>query len=300
MKPIQHLSLSFGIVLCLGSILFFYQTRQYSEIRNRRNSLPASANAVKSLKNETLPPSLQESSLEKKAKPSASDLADAFTEKFKNKMLSSITPETLNEFFDEGALEKRIYMIAGLTTEETTDILVGLKPYELEQMRIYLNQGLTPAKRGEMLAEVKRRREAWLAVRIGKERYAAVLLSDEVVKNTSAEEGATNAINRLVSAVNLTDAQKEKLHAGFIEQQLNPAAAPEERLVVTTNGSIQREPPGPDLSEELKKNLTPEQWNLYQKPRADDGHINSRNQVMINVMMESLQPALVELMLEGQ
>ncbi|RYD47147.1 MAG: hypothetical protein EOP83_28490 [Verrucomicrobiaceae bacterium] len=97
-------------------------------------------------------------------------------------------------------------------------------------------------------------------------------------------------------ATDLSEEQREKLYEGFLELNLRPTPPPENKIVVETTGKLEIGPGPPDLSGEVEKILTPEQWEHYQFQReATTANTGDQTEAMME-MMESLLPTVIELL----
>jgi len=299
----KHLSVTFAIVLLLGGLMSFHQTRRLTVLENRQGALAAATDTVNPPRHEVSqadlhvgPAGVRNPPALAAAQDPEADPAAAFIEALKDKLKTSLKPEQVAGFLINEQAFESLALAAHLTAEERVSVQAGLKSYDLERAGLYLDRTLTTAARLEGLAEVKQRQEAWLAGQLGKDRYEAVLLSGKRNKRASAERMASAGVSRISSSVDLTEAQKAELHAGFLERSLNPAIPRGGEIAVIASSSIEMGPFAPDLSEDAEKILTPGQWQLYQgQMDASAKSMNRQGELMLG-LMESLKPAFGELL----
>lgn len=299
MNPIQRLSISFGVILLLGGLMFVHQTKRLGDLERSRSA--AAVTAVTAV-----PPSDGGPAPESpgavpavKSPPAATDPAAEFIGKLKEALAASLTKDQVIAFMSmerKGVAFESLAAAANLTKKERNTILKGLEPYDEQRAALYLNRGLAPAARSAGLAHVKLRQEEWLATQLGKERYEAVLRSEEQDARTSAERGAAKSVSRISAAADLTDAQKDQLYAGFLERNLHPTKAAEDKLVVGTFGNLEKGPFAPDLSGDVERILTPEQLQLYQLQREASAQSAAVQGKMVNGLMQSMMPAVMGLL----
>ncbi|MES2659543.1 MAG: hypothetical protein V4689_13070 [Verrucomicrobiota bacterium] len=299
MNPVQRLSISFGAILLFGGLMFIYQTQRLGELERRAESRSAATMTdVPPLDGGPAPDS-PGAVPAVKSTPAATDPAGEFIGKLKEALATSLTEEQVIAFLNmggKGAAFESLAATANLTKEERDTIRQGLEQYDQERAALYLNRGLAPAALTAGLAEVKRRQEEWLAAQLGKERYEAVLRSDEQDTRASAERRAEQSVSRISSAADLTEAQKDKLYAGFLELNLHPPKTAEDKLVVETFGNLEMGPSAPDLSGDAERILTPKQRQLYQLQREASAQNTAAQSEMIMGLMESLMPAVMGLL----
>lgn len=299
MNPVQRLLVSFGVILILGGLIFFYQNRRFDELAHRIEFRSAAVGTPLALSDETPEADSSETTPAVESPQSDTDPADAFIRTLKEALAASLTKDQVSAFLNAGAKGtafERLAATANLTKEERDTIRQGLEHYDEQKVALYINRDLATAALTAGLAEVKRRQEEWLASQLGKERYEAILRSDEQHTRASAERRAAGSVSRINSAADLTETQKEKLYAGFLELNLHSPTAAEDKLVVDTFGSLEIGPSAPDLSADAEKILTPEQRQLYQLQRQAAAQNTSAQGEAIMGTMESLMPVVMGLL----
>ena len=278
MNPVQRLSVSFGFILVLGGLIFFLQNRQLDDLAHRAEFRSAAAGPPLTPLDGTPEADSSDTTPAVESPQPTTDPTDVFIKKLKELSFESLAAA------------------ANLTNEERDTIRQGLERYDEQKVALYLNRGLATAALTAGLAEVKGRQEAWLASQLGKEQYEAVLRSDEQHTRASAERRAAESVSRINSAADLTETQKEKLYAGFLELNLHPPTAAEDKLGVDTFGYLEIGPSAPDLSADAEKILTPEQRQLYQLQRQAAAQNTAAQGEAIMSMMESLMPVVMGLL----
>lgn len=295
MNPLRRFSITFGIILLLGGLLYVYQTRRLGEIARHVESRSAVA--------ETGVPSPDNAPVAgkpwKASQPDA-DEAEKFIVKLKAALAASLTEDQLTSFLSMGGTGVTFETVAAsthLTPEESSAIREGMEKYDKERAVLYLNHDPTRAALNAGLAGLKLRQEKWLAGQLGTERYARLIRDDDRRARDSARQRAAESVARIGSATDLTEEQKEKLNDGFLKLNLDPPrTAAENKLVVETTGSLETGPSAPDLSEEAEKILTPGQLEGYQRQReAAAENTKARSEATMG-MMESLLPAVIKLL----
>jgi hypothetical protein len=303
MNPIQRLSISFGVILLLGGLMFIYQTKRLGDLERSRSA--AAAAAVAAAGDTAVPPFDGGPAPDSpgavpavKSPPAATDPASEFIGKLKEALAASLTKDqvlTLEKMTGKGVFES-LAATANLTEEERNTIRQGLEQYDEERAALYLNRGLAPAALTAGLEKVERRQKEWLATQLGKERYEAVLRSDEQNARASAERRAAQSVSRISAAADLTEAQKDQLYAGFLELNLHPTKAAEDKLVVETFGTLKMGPFTPDLSGDVERILTPEQRQLYQLQREASAQSTAAQDEIIMGLMKSMMPTVMGLL----
>jgi hypothetical protein len=194
--------------------------------------------------------------------------------------------------WDRQQLE-RIAMVVKLADSERANIQKQLEQFDLAKAVLFLNPNLTPTARASELAMAKRQKNDWFVTELGKQRADEVILADQLHENTATEQGATQTVSRMNDTLNLSDEQQKQLLAGLVERDLNCLTQP--MLAAKVSGTIQTEPPLPDISEDAEKILTPTQWQMYQDP----GNTNRQKAVelegMVKVMIGLLPASFAEL-----
>ena len=299
MNPVQRLSVSFGFILVLGGLIFFLQNRQLDDLAHRAEFRSAAAGTPLTPLDGTPEADSSDTTPAVESPQPTTDPTDVFIKKLKEALAASLAKEQVRAFLNMGGKElsfESLAAAANLTNEERDTIRQGLERYDEQKVALYLNRGLATAALTAGLAEVKGRQEEWLASQLGKERYEAVLRSDEQHTRASAERRAAESVSRINSAADLTETQKEKLYAGFLELNLHPPTAAEDKLVVDTFGYLEIGPSAPDLSADAEKILTPEQRQLYQLQRQAAAQNTAAQGEAIMSMMESLMPVVMGLL----
>ncbi|MES2438877.1 MAG: hypothetical protein V4584_07415 [Verrucomicrobiota bacterium] len=297
MHTVQRISTSFAAILLLGGLIFIYQTRRLDELEHRSGF--RSTGSATPPDDETRLADASDTAPAVKSPQPGTDPTQTFIAKLKETLATSLTEDQVIAFRNMGAKGLTVEDLgaaANLSKEERNTIRQGLKQYDKQRAALYLDHDLAPAALTSGLAEVKHRQEKWLAAQLGRERYESVLRSDERKARASAEHRAAESVSRISSAADLTESQKDRLYAGFLDINLHPPKAAEDKLVVETFGNLEIGPSAPDLSEDAEKILTPDQLRIYQlQRRATAENAGAQNDLMMG-MMQSLMPTVLELL----
>jgi hypothetical protein len=299
MNPVHRLSISFGVILILGGLIFSHQNRRLEDLAHRAEFRSAAASPPITPLNETPEADSSDTTPAVESSQPRTDPADAFISKLKEALAASLAKDQVRAFLNmggKGLSFESLAAAANPTNVERDTIRQGLERYDEQKVALYLNRDLASTALTAGLAEVKRRQDEWLAAQLGKERYEAILRSNEQHTRASAERRAAGSVSRINSAADLTETQKEKLYAGFLELNLHPPTAAEDKLVVDTFGYLEIGPSAPDLSEDAEKILTPEQRQLYQLQQQAAAQNTAAQGAAMMSMMESLMPVVMGLL----
>ncbi len=297
MNPVQRLSASFAVILLLGGAMFIYQTQQLVEIEQRAERQPAISAATPADDETPLAEVSPTTPITKSSQPDT-DPAVAMIAKLNGILAKTLTEDLVIMLQNVEAKGRNLESLtaANLSNAERDMIRQGLEPYAKERAALYLNRDLPSAALTAGLAEVTRRQEEWLAAQLGKDRYDSVLRADEQKTRLSAERRATQSVSRISAAADLTDTQQDQLYAGFLQHNLHPPKAVEDKLVVQTFGNLTVGPSTPDLSEDAEKLLTPAQLKIYQLQKQNAATNAEVQGKLTGTLMERLMPAVQQLL----
>ena len=286
---------SFTTILLLGVLAFTYQTRHLGGLQSRSSSHAAAVSSPTPSSDQSTSQELSAAAMEKHSLAAATaatvDPDADFMDTVNKKLVTLIKPEHYAKtLWDKEQLE-RIAAVVKLTDEEGVNLQKRLEQFDLAKASLFLNPNLTPAARASELAKAKQQKVDWFTTQLGKKRADEIILSSQLHERAATEEQASQAVSRMSDTLNLSEEQKEQLQAGLVERDLNPLTLP--MLVTKVYGTIQTEPPVPDISEDIEKILTPIQLQMYQNPsainRQKDEELND-----MNGMMSGLLPTLFE------
>lgn len=298
MNPTLRLSASFAVVILVGGLIFSIQTRKLAELERHTEYLSTASVATPPAKTPCLA-GVSDTAPSTKSLSSDADPAAAFIAKIEETLTASLTEEqvtTLQKMTADGMGFECLATAANLNEEERNKIQQGLKSYDQQRTVLYLNRKLPATTLAVGLAEVKQRQEEWLAAQLGPERYESLLRSDERETTARAARKATDSVSRINSVADLTETQRDKLYAGFLELNLHPTKPAEHKLTVETSGDIEFGPFAPDLSEDIEKLLTPDQLEIYQlQRRAMAEEVKARDDLKMG-LMPSLMATVMELL----
>ena len=297
MNLVQRLSASFAVILLLGGAMFIYQTKRLVEIEQRAEHQPAVSAATPADGGTPLAEVSPTTPIAKSSQPDT-DPAAAMIAKLNGILAKALTEDLVIMYENVKAKGRNLESLtaANLSDLERETIRKGLEPYAKEKAALHLNRDLPAAASTAGLAEVTRRQEEWLAAQLGKERYDSVLRADEQKTRLSAERLATKSVSRIAAAADLTDTQRDQLYAGFLQHNLHPPKAVEDKLVVQTYGNLTVGPSAPDLSEDAEKILNPAQLKIYQLQKQNAATNSEVQGKLMGVMMENLMPAVQQLL----
>jgi hypothetical protein len=285
---------SFVTILLLGMLAFIYQTHYLGGLRSHSDSRAAVDASSASFLEQSI---RQESAaaMEKQspaaAKVSPVDPVADFMETIDEKLVTLIKPEQLAKISGDRTQLERITEVVKLTDEERENIQKRLEQFEISKCSLLLNSNLTPATRASELVKAKKQKDDSLSAQLGKKRSDEVIRANQLHENTATELRPSLAVSRMATTLNLSDKQREQLQAGLVERDLNPST--QSMLAARVHGTVQTEPPPPDISEDAEKILRPAQWQIYQTRNAT----NSQKDEELNAMggmMSGLLPSLFE------
>jgi hypothetical protein len=226
----------------------------------------------------------------------------ALINRVEQKLLATANPELLADLsaWSDDLVVAAMKRVAGLSDEESAQVSAHLATIRLQLQRNALRVDLQPAERIAVLAEVNRTSDAWLREKVGEERFSQYDSWRKARQRADAESAASQGLNRISRAVPLRPEQKDALYTGFVNAaQSQEAALTDPINQFQVSSSISEEPSRPQIEEEAKAILTPEQWAQYE----EQARISSDGQNKMNEHLMSLFPVLIsslqELMEEG-
>src|SRR5690606_4078698 len=118
-------------------------------------------------------------------------------------------------------------------------------------------------------------------------------------QRADAESAASRGLSRISRAVPLRSEQKDALYAGFVNAAMDPAAQAGDPLTeFRITSGISQEHGRPDIRDEAKATLSPEQWAQYEEQaKLWSGGQNKMTQHlmgMLPVLLSSLQELMAE------
>lgn len=286
---------SFTTILLLGVLAFTYQTRHFGRLWSGSDShAVAVRSSTPSLEQSTIQ-EMSAAALEKQASAAATDatvdpVVD-FMDTINEKLVTLIKPEQLAKILGDREQLGRIAGVVKLNDEERVNLQKRLEQFELAKASLLLNPNLTPAARASELAKAKQQKDDWFSTQLGRIKSDEIIRSNHLHEHATTERRASLAISRMSDTLNLSEDQKEQLQVGLVERDLNPVTQP--MLAVKVFGTIQTEPPDPDISEDAEKILTPAQWQTYQIQNATNRKKDEELNDMA-AMMRELLPNLFE------
>ena len=276
-------------------LAFTYQTRHLGRLRGRSVSHAVTVNSAAASLDQSTSKELSAAALKKQSYAAATDasvdpVAD-FMDTINEKLVTLIKPEQLAKILGDREQLERIAGVVKLTDEERINLQKRLEQFELAKASLLLNSNLTPATRANELANAKQQKDDWFSTQLGRMRSEEIIRSNQLHEHAATERRASLAVSRMNDTLNLSDDQKEQLQVGLVERDLNPVTQP--MLAVKIYGTIQTNPPDPDISEDAEKILTPAQWQTYQIQNATNRQKDEEIDDMA-VMMRELLPNLFE------
>ncbi len=286
---------SFTTIFLVGALDFVYQTRYLGGLQNRSDSHAAALSSSALSLDQSMSQELSAAVMEKQSPAVVTALtvdpvAD-YMETINKKLVTLVKPEQLAKILGDRKQLKRIAGVVKLTDEERVNVQNRLEQFELAKASLLLNSKLTPAARASELAKAKQQKDEWLSTQLGKQRADEIIRSNQRHEHAATEQRASLAISRMSEILNLSENQKMQLHAGFVERALNPQTQP--MLAAKVYGTIQTEPPVPDISEDAEKILTSAQWQVHQNQVATNRQTDEELNDMAGMMSELL-PKLFE------
>lgn len=283
---------SFATILLLGMLAFTYQSRHLDWLRSRSDSPVAMVRSPAPSQYSSTSQEVSAATLEEQhpAAVTADPVAE-FIDTINEKLVTLIKPESLAKILGDRTQLERISAVVKLTDEERISVQKRLAQFDLAKCSLLLNPNLTPTARAGELAKAKQQKDDWFSTRLGKMRSDQIILSNQLHERAVTERRASLAVSRMSETLDLSDEQREQLQVGLVERDLKPLTQP--MLAAKFFGTMQTEPPVPDLSEEAEDILSPAQWQAYQK----QGAINRQKDEEFNEMagmMTGLLPTLFE------
>ena len=227
--------------------------------------------------------------------------AGALMDRVEEKLLATAKPEVLSDLtaWTDDLILDAMQRVAGLSADERAQVKTHLASLRLDRQRNSLRTDLAPAGRIAALAELNRASDAWLAEFLGGERFGKYEASRKAKLRADAESAASRGLNRISRAVPLRPDQKDALYSGFVTAALDPAAPAVDPLTqFQITSSISEEPGRPNIQEEAKTTLSPEQWAQYeaQAKLYSEGQNKMTQHMMgmLPVLLTSLQELMEE------
>jgi hypothetical protein len=285
---------SFMTILLLGILAFIYQTRYLGGLQIQSNSQAAAVGSSASFLEQST--TKESSAATVKQSPAAATVATVdpvavFMDTINEKLVTLVKPEQLAKILRNKTKLERVTAVVKLSDEERENIQKRLEQFDIANCSLLLNPNLTPAARASELAKARKQKDDWLSAQLGKKRSDEVTRASQFHENAATELRASLAVSRMSATLNLSDEQKKQLQAGLVERDLDPLTQP--MLSAKVFGTIQTEPPVPDISEDAEKILTPAQWQFHQTQHAAKSQENEELNAM-GEMMSGLLPTLFE------
>jgi hypothetical protein len=186
----------------------------------------------------------------------------------------------------------RIAIAAGLTPEERALFEERFAAFRREQALLMKRKDLNGTAENEAWKTLADQKNDWIADQLGSGRMAKVEEAKKVTVRAGAERDAARLVSRISNAADLTTDQKDRLYATFVEQaQRAPAIGVpgDQALKFRVSGSMKEEPPVPDISEEARAILTPEQWALHEQTTT----LSARQQETMMTAIKGMAPAAI-------
>jgi hypothetical protein len=286
---------SFTTILLLGILAFIYQTRYLGGLQIQSNSQAAAVGNCAPTLDQSTKPEGSAAAMEKQSPATATvatvDPVAVFMDTINEKLVTLVKPEHLAKIIGDRTQLERVAAVVKLSDEERENVQKRLEQFEIAKCSLLLNPNLTPAARASELAKARRQKDDWLSAQLGKKRSDEVTRASQLHENAATELRASLAVSRMSATLNLSDEQKKQLQAGLVERDLDPLTQP--MLSAKVYGTIQTEPPVPDISEDAEKILTPAQWQFHQTQHAAKSQENEELSEM-SEMMSGLLPTLFE------
>ena len=290
MNPNLRFTASFTTIFLLGAMAFIYQTRYLGGLQSRSDSHAAAVSIPGSSLDISTSQEISAAAGEKQS-PVAVAIVDPvadFMDTINEKLVTLIQPEQLAKILGDKTQLERIDVVVKLTAEERVNVQKRLEQFDLTKCLLLLDPNLTPAARAVELAQAKQQKDAWFSTQLGKKRSDEIILANQLHERAATELRVSLAVSRMNDTLNLSDGQKEQLQAGLVERDLNPQTQP--MLTTKVCGTIQTEPPSPDVSEDVEKIVSPAQWQSYQKQAAT----NRQKDEAMTEMLSGRLPTLFE------
>jgi len=278
--------LSAVMVLAAGGIVFVQQTGRLQEILNasaaRRPVGTAPAAHAPASRTWAPPP-------EKRPEPEGRLL-----DRLAVKLVESLGPDQLALFLEaaDPVETGRIGIAAELTVEERKIFADKYAFFRHEQAALIKRPDLTGAARDAAWTALVEQRSAWTKSQLGPERAAKVEEARKVALRAAAEHDAAGLVSRIGGAADLSTTQKDRLYATLLERSQNappPVSSPGGNLEFRVWGSVKEEPSTPDIADEARDVLTPEQWAVYDQNRR----LGARQQETMMDALKGMAPAAI-------
>ncbi len=272
---------SFALILLLGLGIFTWQSRRLGEVRAgvrtaERSNPTADRTTAATPRDDT-----------RNERP---PVKKSILERLSGKLFATIEISKIVPIISSADKLSRIILAAKLGKVEQDEFKRAFDQFDAERAVAYLNQDLTGEQRADALNAISGRQDAWITGHLDSARAASLQSSEESFKRAGAEQNATRAVSRIVNSVSLTDEQKDRLYAGFLDRELHPPAAPVAPLKVQIYGNISLDPPAPAIHQDAQKILTPEQWRTYQDVSGNKSQIASYQQMLV---LHQMYPVLI-------
>jgi len=276
--------LSAAVVFVAGAVFFAQQASRLSAARRIAQVPPGvtSAPAAATARTWAPPPA-------KRPEPEGR-LLDRLGER----LVTSLDLSKMTIFLEatDGVELGRIVIAAALTAEERKAFEEKFAAFRHEQATLIKRKDLTRAGEDAAWKELADRKNEWIASQLGAERAAKVEESKRVVARASAERDAAQLVSRISHAADLTTAQKDRLYATFVNSAQNPpvtTAPGDQPLKFRVYGTLKEEPPAPDILEEARAILTPEQWAQHVQSTT----LSARQQETMMSAINGMAPAAI-------
>lgn len=187
----------------------------------------------------------------------------------------------------------RMALAAGLSAEERAAFAERFAAYRRDIAALERRKEMSRDEKDDARKKLTAEKEAWVAEKLGAERKSKVDGADRVFAMATAEHDAARVVSRVSDAADLTTEQKDRLYATLVERVQNPPPAAvstedeDEALKFRVHGSMKEEPPVPDISEEARAILTPEQWEVHEQSRD----LSARQQQAMMDAIKSMAPS---------
>jgi hypothetical protein len=276
--------ISAAVVITAGAVIFAKQTGRLAEARQIASAEPSTVSAPAAASSRTWAPPPA-----KRPEPEGR-LLDRLGER----LVASLDLPQMTLFLEatDSVELGRIVSTAHLTEEEQKAFEEKFAAFRREQALLMKRKDLNGAAENEAWKNLAEQKKDWIAAQLGPGRMAKVEEAKEVTARAGAERDAAQLVSRISNAADLTTDQKDRLYATFVEQvQRAPAiAVPEDQaLKFRVSGSMKEEPPVPDISEEARAILTPEQLSLHEQSST----LSLRQQETMMDAIKSMAPSAI-------
>lgn len=278
--------LSAAAVLAFAAFIFRQQTTQLAALQHPTSPAHVAAALTAATKPWSPPP-------RSPRPPPEGRLLD----KLEQNLRLVFTAEQIAAFAElaDEPLAGRIALHAGLSDAEQEKFRRQFAAFRLEKAK--LQTAGSPAR--ETLAEVDARRESWIAEQLGPERAAKWQAAETARLQADDEKEAATAVNKIARAVNLTAEQKDALYSKLLTKTATPAPPAGDtvpRLQINATVSSDGGIGVPNLTEEARAILTPQQLAVYEQHTAATTGSNQRMMQQMQTLLPTLISTLRELL----